>query len=102
AGDAASGAETLQEFRDLARLGGLDAPIGDMLQAGPYTQMYPPEDPDYHPLAFSLTGFLDRVDRPTAETIMDRLEALDAPMRAVQLRMLGGAIARVPDDATAY
>jgi FAD/FMN-containing dehydrogenase len=64
--------------------------------------MYPPEDPDYHPLAFSLTGFLDRVDRPTAETIMDRLEAIDAPMRAVQLRVLGGAIARVPDDATAY
>jgi FAD/FMN-containing dehydrogenase len=102
AGDAASGEETLQNFRDLAKLGGLDAPIGDMLQAGPYTQMYPPEDPDYHPLAVSLTGFLDRVDRATAETIMDRLEALDAPMRAVQLRTLGGAIARVPDDATAY
>jgi FAD/FMN-containing dehydrogenase len=33
---------------------------------------------------------------------MDRLEALAAPMRAVQLRTLGGAIARVPDDATAY
>ena len=102
AGDAASGEKTLQEFRDLAKLGGLDAPIGDMLQAGPYTQMYPPEDPDYHPLALSLTGFLDRVDRPTAETIMDRLEAIDAPMRAVQLRTLGGAIARVPNEATAY
>jgi FAD/FMN-containing dehydrogenase len=102
AGDAASGEETLRGFRDLARVGGLDAPIADMLQAGPYTQMYPPEDPDYHPLAVSLTGFLDRVDRATAETIMDRLEALDAPMRAVQLRTLGGAIASVPDDATAY
>ena len=102
AGDAASGEETLGAFRDLARLGGLDAPIGDMLQAGPYTQMYPPEDPDYHPLACSLTGFLDRVDRSTAATIMNRLESIDAPMRAVQLRTLGGAIARVPDDATAY
>jgi FAD/FMN-containing dehydrogenase len=92
AGDEASGAETLQSFRDLAKLGGLDAPIADL--------MHP--DPDYHPLAVSLTGFLDRVDRATAETIMDRLEKLDAPMRAVQLRVLGGAIARVPDDATAY
>ena len=101
-GDAASGEETLQGFRDLARLGGLDAPIADMLQAGPYTQMYPPEPDDYHPLAVSLTGYLDKVDRATAETIMDRLEALEAPMRAVQLRTLGGAIARVPDDATAY
>ncbi len=64
--------------------------------------MYPPEDGDYHPLAISLTGFLDTVDRATAETMMDRLESLDAPMRAVQLRVLGGAIARVPNDATAY
>jgi FAD/FMN-containing dehydrogenase len=102
AGDAASGEQILREFRDLAKLGGLDAPIGDMLQAGPYTQMYPPEDPDYHPLALSVTGFLDRVDRHEAETIVDRLQAIDAPMRAVQLRTLGGAIADVPDDATAY
>jgi FAD/FMN-containing dehydrogenase len=102
AGDAAAGAETLQAFRDLAKLGGLETPIADLMHPGPYTEMYPPEDPDYHPLAVSLTGFLDRVDRPTAETIMDRLESLDAPMRAVQLRVLGGAIARVPDDATAY
>jgi FAD/FMN-containing dehydrogenase len=102
AGDAASGAKALQPFRDLARLGGLDAPIADLLHPGPYTQMYPPEDGDYHPLAVSLTGYLDRVDRATAETIMDRLESIDAPMRAVQLRVLGGAIARVPDDATAY
>jgi FAD/FMN-containing dehydrogenase len=102
AGDAASGAETLQALRDLARLGGLDTPIADLLHAGPYTEMYPPEDPDYHPLAVSLTGYLDRVDRATAETIMNRLESLDAPMRAVQLRVLGGAIARVPDAATAY
>jgi FAD/FMN-containing dehydrogenase len=102
AGDAASGAETLQGFRDLAKLGGLDAPIADLMHPGPYTDMYPPEDPDYHPLAFSLTGFLDRVDRSTAETIMDRLGKIDASMRAVQLRVLGGAIARVPDEATAY
>ena len=102
AGDAASGAKALQPFRDLAKGGGLDAPIADLVHPGAYTEMYPPEDPDYHPLAVSLTGFLDRVDRTTAETIMTRLESLDAPMRAVQLRVLGGAIARVPDDATAY
>ena len=102
AGEAAAGAETLQGFRDLARLGGLEAPIADLVHPGPYTDMYPSEDSDYHPLAVSLTGYLDRVDRSTAETIMDRLEALDAPMRAVQLRVLGGAIARVADDQTAY
>jgi FAD/FMN-containing dehydrogenase len=102
AGDAESGARALQPFRDLAKLGGLDAPIADLVHPGTLPDMYPPEDGDYHPLAISRTGFLDKVDRSTAETMMDRLEALDAPMRAVQLRVLGGAIARVPDDATAY
>ncbi len=102
AGDAESGANVLEPFRDLARVGGLDAPIADMLSSGPYTVMYPPEDPNYHPLAVSLTGFLDRVDRTTAETIMDRLETFDAPIRVVQLRVLGGAIARIADGATAY
>ena len=102
AGDAESGAKALQPFRDLAKLGGLDAPIADLIHPGTYPDMYPPEDSDYHPLAVSLTGFLDRVDRATAETMMDRLESFDAPMRVVQLRVLGGAIARVPNEATAY
>ena len=102
AGDEASGAETLEKLRDLAKLGGLDAPIADLLHPGPYTEMYPPEDPNYHPLAVSLTGYLDRVDPATARTMMDRLESFDVPMRVVQLRVLGGAIARVPDGATAY
>ena len=34
--------------------------------------------------------------------IVERLESSDATMRATQLRVLGGAIARVPADATAY
>jgi FAD/FMN-containing dehydrogenase len=102
AGDSESGEKTLADVRALSKLGGLDAPIGDMLQAGAYTVMYPPEDPDYHPLAVSLTGFLDRVDRDMAATILERLESIDAPLRAVQLRTLGGAIASVPNDDTAY
>jgi hypothetical protein len=45
---------------------------------------------------------LDRVDRPTAETIMAHLEASDASMRVAQLRVLGGAMARIPADSTAF
>jgi FAD/FMN-containing dehydrogenase len=37
-----------------------------------------------------------------AETIVDRLESSDATMRVTQLRVLGGAIARVPAEATAF
>jgi FAD/FMN-containing dehydrogenase len=102
AGDAASGEAAMRPFRDLAKLAGLDAPIADLVKPMSYAEMYPPEDPDYHPSAVSLNLFLERVDRPTAETIMNRLESLDAPMRVAQLRVLGGAIARVPNDATAY
>jgi hypothetical protein len=64
--------------------------------------MYFPDDPDYHPLAVSYNMLLDRCDRPSAQAIMDHLEALDAPMRVAQLRVLGGAMARVRNDATAF
>ena len=40
--------------------------------------------------------------RAVAETILEHLEASDAAMRAAQLRVLGGAMARVPADATAF
>jgi hypothetical protein len=102
AGDEASGQAALQPYRDLAKLGGLDAPVADMLKPIPYPGMYPPEDPGYRPMAVALNMFIDGVDRATAETIMSRLEAQDSPMRAAQLRALGGASARIPNDATAY
>ena len=56
----------------------------------------------YHPLAVSRTMFIDRIDRAVAATMIERLEASDAAMRVAQLRVLGGAMARVPDDATAF
>jgi FAD/FMN-containing dehydrogenase len=103
AGDAASGEDALRPFRELSKLAGHDAPLADLVRPMTYPEMYPPEDPDYRPLAVATTLFIDRVDRPTAETIMERLEALaDSPMRVAQLRVLGGAMARVPADATAY
>jgi FAD/FMN-containing dehydrogenase len=65
--------------------------------------MYPPEgDEEYHPTAEALTMFIDRVDRDVAQTIMEYLEKSDASLRAAQLRVLGGAMARVPADATAF
>ena len=102
AGEAEAGQNALQPFRDLAKLAGLDAPIADMLRPMTYPEMYFPDDSDYHPLAVSYNLLLDRCDRPSAQTIMEHLEALDAPMRVAQLRVLGGAMARVRNDATAF
>jgi FAD/FMN-containing dehydrogenase len=96
AGDAESGERALAPFRALAE------PLADMVRPIPYPEMYPPEDPDYHPKAVSRTMFIDHGDLPVARTIMDYLTASDSPVRVSQLRVLGGAIARVPADATAY
>ena len=73
-----------------------------MVGPKPYPEMYPPEDEEYHPLAVAHTLFVDRVDAGVAETIMKWLNDSDAAMRVAQLRVLGGAMARVPADATAF
>jgi FAD/FMN-containing dehydrogenase len=96
AGYAEAGERALAPFRALAE------PLADMLRPIPYPEMFPPDDPDYHPTAVSRTMFIDHVDLPVAQTIMEYLTASDASMRVAQLRVLGGASARVPVDATAY
>jgi hypothetical protein len=68
----------------------------------PYPEIYPPEDPNYHPAAVGHTMFLDEVDLQAAETIVGYLEASDASLRVAQLRVLGGAMARVPAEETAF
>jgi FAD/FMN-containing dehydrogenase len=77
-------------------------PIADMVKPEPYPDMYPPEDDSYRPKALDYPFFMDHVDRQVARTIIDRLEQSDAPLKAVQLRELGGAMARVPEEATAF
>ena len=96
AGDDAAAQRAIAPFRSLA------TPIADMVKPGPYSAMYPPENPDYRPQAIAKTKFVHSIDRATAKTIHKHLLASDAAMRVVQLRALGGAMARVPADATAY
>jgi hypothetical protein len=96
AGEADAGERALAPFRALA------TPIVDMVRPISYPEIYPPEDESYHPTAVARTMFIDGVDHGVAETIMKHLEASDASLRAAQLRVLGGAMARVPDDATAF
>jgi FAD/FMN-containing dehydrogenase len=96
AGPAEDGERALAPFRALA------TPLADMLQPMPYPGIYPPEEGDFHPTAVAKTMFVDHIDAAVSETVMDHLERSDAPMRAAQLRVLGGAMARVPVDATAF
>jgi FAD/FMN-containing dehydrogenase len=67
-----------------------------------YPEIYPPDEESYHPTALTHTMFLDAIDRAAAQTILDYLQASNATMRVAQLRVLGGAMARVPVEATAF
>jgi FAD/FMN-containing dehydrogenase len=67
-----------------------------------YAEVYPPDDENYHPTAASRTLFIDHIDRSVAATILDHLRASTASMAVAQLRVLGGAMARIPADATAF
>ena len=91
-----------QGLRAVAPFRAIAPPIVDMVRPMRYPEIFPPDDPSYHPLAVAKTMFIDRVDRPVADTILDYLRRSDAPMRVAQLRVLGGAMARVPKDATAF
>ena len=90
------GEAAMVPFRALA------TPLADMVRPIPYPEMYPPEDPDVRVTAAVRGLYMDYVDRSVAQAIVERLEASDAAMRVVQLRVLGGASARVPVEATAY
>ena len=96
AGSVEAGERAVAPFRALA------TPIADLVRPMPYPEIYPPDEGDFHPTAVAHTMFVDAVDRETAETIDRYLRASDAPMRVAQLRVLGGAMSRVPDDATAF
>jgi len=96
AGAVEAGERVMAPFRALAR------PIVDMVKPSRYPEIYPPDDPDYHPIATSRTMFIDSVDRGVADTIVEHLNSTDAQMRVAQIRVLGGAMARVPVDATAF
>jgi FAD/FMN-containing dehydrogenase len=102
AGDTEPGEEALRPFRELSKLAGLEEPIADLMRPMTYPEMFLPEDGDYRPLAVSMNLLIDRFDRATADVVMEQLAASDAAMRAVQIRVMGGAMARVPWDATAF
>jgi FAD/FMN-containing dehydrogenase len=96
AGPPLDGERAVAPFRRLA------TPLADLVRPMPYPGIYPPEEAGFHPTVVGHTMFLERVGRDVAATILDHLRASDATMRAAQLRVLGGAMARVPAEATAF
>jgi hypothetical protein len=95
AGEVEAGERTIAQFRALA------APLVDTVVPKPYPEMYEPMGPGPdEEVARSM--FIDSVDDRAAETIVEHLRASSAQMAVAQLRILGGAMARVPVEATAF
>lgn len=96
AGDAEAGQRAFAPFRALA------TPIVDMIRPMRYPELFPPEEGDFHPMAAGRTMFIDALEQREAEVIFDHLHNASAMMSVTQIRVLGGAMARVPADATAF
>jgi FAD/FMN-containing dehydrogenase len=97
AGEAEAGERAVAPFRELAE------PLADMVGPKPYPAIFDAGgEEEFHPIAAVRTLFVDSIDRAAAETIVEQLQASTAMLAATQLRVLGGAAARVPADATAY
>lgn len=97
AGDPQAGERVIAPFRAIAK------PLADMVKPMRYPEIYPPEEGgDYHPIAAARTMFVDSIDRSVAGTVLNYLQSSTGSMAVAQLRVLGGAMARVPQEATAF
>jgi len=90
----------LAPLRDVAaRAGGA---LLDGLRTAPYPSLLEGGPQGGPVVATGRTFVADGLDESAAAHLLEQLESSDAMMRAAQLRVLGGAVADVPADATAY
>jgi FAD/FMN-containing dehydrogenase len=96
AGPAEDAVKALAPFRALAQ------PLADFVGPAPYSAMYMPEDPSLREAVSIRSLFMKTLDVEEAAQMLDLLDQNDTPIRMVQVRVLGGAMADVPTDATAF
>jgi FAD/FMN-containing dehydrogenase len=88
--------------RAIAPFRALATPIADTVRPMRYAEILAQDDGPA-PVATAMRNlFIDAIDRELAEAMLDHLREASAPVAAVQLRVLGGAMARVPAAATAF
>jgi FAD/FMN-containing dehydrogenase len=89
--------------RALTPLRALATPLADAITPIPYQQLYPAEGPGPSRLRRATRSmFIDRFTEHAESTVFDRVQVGPSAMSAVEIRVLGGAMARVPADATAF
>jgi FAD/FMN-containing dehydrogenase len=88
--------------RVVAPLRSLAPPVADFVRAMPFPEVFAAEGQEAPPRSVVRTFFSDALDEDIAEELLDRLRASTAQLAAAQIRVLGGAAARVPAEATAF
>ncbi|HVV59278.1 MAG TPA: FAD-binding oxidoreductase [Gaiellaceae bacterium] len=96
AGDAESGERALGPVRGLA------TPLADLVRPLRYPEMYAGPEAPRPALVQGTNLLLDSLPAGAADAILEHVGTASAPVAAVQLRVLGGAMARTADDATAF
>jgi hypothetical protein len=96
-GDIAEGEKAIAPLRALA------APIADAVSPIPYPVMYKFTEHQAAPHAISLRSmFADDLSDTTIDVTLAAMEQATSPYSIIQFRGLGGAMARVGSDATAF
>ena len=96
AGESAAGDKAIAPIRALA------TPLADMVRPIRYLDMYDGPEPPGPAFSVGTNLLLDDLSAAGAETILAHLETATAAIATVELRVLGGAMARVADEATAF
>ncbi len=86
----------------VAPLRALAPPVADFVRAMPFSEMFTAEAPAVPPRSVVRTFFSDSLDEAAAGELLDRMRTSTAQLPAAQIRVLGGAVARVPSEATAF
>lgn len=97
-GDLAEGERVVAPLRELG------TPIADIIGPMPYPAMFAmTEEASRRGFQHSVRSmFLRKLSDDVIHTIVEETAAIMTPMTLVQLRVLGGAMSRVPADATAF
>jgi FAD/FMN-containing dehydrogenase len=96
-GDPEAGQAAIQPFREVA------TPLFEMVMPMPYVGIYElMKGAEERSQAVHRSLFLDTLDDAAVDTILERMAAPSSPMAMTQLRVLGGRMADVDPEATAF
>jgi FAD/FMN-containing dehydrogenase len=96
-GEADAGQAALEPFRQVA------APLFELVMPMPYPGIYQMlAEAEKRAFGVHRSRFLTTIDDDPVDAILAAMAAPSSPRTMIQIRALGGAMARVPADATAF